>query len=137
MIGRCSLLPTSHWLTESSGGFRYDFTEAQATSYMHFIVKIAALGTLKRVTGGFSALVRNFKGAKTLRHNPFSTTSIDQSTPAIGKKQLKLVSSPTLPPDTLSAGIFKQSMGARNRVGKVLQYRPARLHSLAELVLWN
>jgi hypothetical protein len=28
------------------------------------------------------------------------------------------------------AGIFKQSMGARNRVGIGLSYRPARLHSL-------
>jgi hypothetical protein len=36
-----------------------------------------------------------------------------------------------------SAGIFKQSMGARNRVGIRLSYRPARLHSLAELVPWN
>ncbi len=35
------------------------------------------------------------------------------------------------------AGIFKQSMGARNRVGKRLLYRSARLHSLAELVPWN
>jgi hypothetical protein len=33
--------------------------------------------------------------------------------------------------------IRKQSMGARNRVGIGLSYRPARLHSLAELVLWN
>jgi hypothetical protein len=29
----------------------------------------------------------------------------------------------------------KQSMGARNQVGIGLPYRPARLHSLAELVL--
>ncbi len=36
-----------------------------------------------------------------------------------------------------SNGIFKQSMGARNRVGIGLPYRPARLHSLAELVPWN
>jgi hypothetical protein len=38
---------------------------------------------------------------------------------------------------TYSAGIFKQSMGARNRVGIGLSYWPARLHSLAELVPWN
>ncbi len=37
----------------------------------------------------------------------------------------------------ISAGIFKQSMGARNRVGIGLSYRPAKLHSLAELVPWN
>ncbi len=35
------------------------------------------------------------------------------------------------------AGIFKQSMGANNRVGIGLLYRPARLHRLAELILWN
>ncbi len=35
------------------------------------------------------------------------------------------------------AGIFKQSMGARNQVGIELSYRPARLHRLAELVPWS
>jgi hypothetical protein len=35
------------------------------------------------------------------------------------------------------AGIFKQSKGARNRVGIELSYRPARLHRLAELIPWN
>ncbi len=35
------------------------------------------------------------------------------------------------------AGIFKQSMGARNRGGIVLSYRPARLHRLAEFIPWN
>jgi hypothetical protein len=35
------------------------------------------------------------------------------------------------------AGIFKQSMGARNRVGIRLLYRPARLHRLAEFIPWN
>ncbi len=35
------------------------------------------------------------------------------------------------------AGIFKQSMGARNRVGIGLSYRPARLHLLTEMSPWN
>jgi hypothetical protein len=35
------------------------------------------------------------------------------------------------------AGIFKQSMGARNRVDIGLSYRPARLHRLAEFVPRN
>jgi hypothetical protein len=35
------------------------------------------------------------------------------------------------------AVIFKQSVGARNRVGIGLSYRPARLHSLAKLHPWN
>ncbi len=43
---------------------------------------------------------------------------------------------PPLHRNTLCAGIFKQSMGPRNRVGIELS-RPAKLHSLAELVLWN
>jgi hypothetical protein len=34
-------------------------------------------------------------------------------------------------------GIFKQSMGARNRVGIGFSYRPARLHRLAEFIPWN
>jgi hypothetical protein len=32
---------------------------------------------------------------------------------------------------------FKQSMGARKRVGRGLSYWPARLHRLAELIPWN
>jgi hypothetical protein len=35
------------------------------------------------------------------------------------------------------AGIFKQSMGTRNRVGIGLSCRPARLHRLAEFIPWN
>jgi hypothetical protein len=35
------------------------------------------------------------------------------------------------------AGNVKQSVGARNRVGIGLLYRPARLHRLAELIPWN
>ncbi len=42
-----------------------------------------------------------------------------------------------LMPALTSAGIFKQSMGTGNRVGIGLSYRPARLHSLGELVPWN
>jgi hypothetical protein len=37
----------------------------------------------------------------------------------------------------LRAGIFKQYMGARHRVGIGLSYRPARLHRLAEFIPWN
>jgi hypothetical protein len=37
----------------------------------------------------------------------------------------------------ISAGIFEQSMGTRDRVGIWLSYRPARLHSLSNLVPWN
>jgi hypothetical protein len=36
-----------------------------------------------------------------------------------------------------SEQIFKHSMGARNRVGIGLSYRPTRLHRLAELITWN
>jgi hypothetical protein len=35
------------------------------------------------------------------------------------------------------AGIFKESMGARNRGGIGLSYRPAGLHRLAEFIPWN
>jgi hypothetical protein len=36
----------------------------------------------------------------------------------------------------ISAGIFKQSIGARHRVGIGLSYWPARLLRLAELIPW-
>jgi hypothetical protein len=35
------------------------------------------------------------------------------------------------------AGILEQSMGARNRVGIKLGYRPSRLHRLAESIPWK
>ncbi len=35
------------------------------------------------------------------------------------------------------AGIFKESMGARDRGGIELSYRPARLHRLPEFIPWN
>jgi hypothetical protein len=35
------------------------------------------------------------------------------------------------------AGILEHSTGTRNRLGKGLPYRPARLHRLAELISWN
>ncbi len=35
------------------------------------------------------------------------------------------------------AGIFKKSMGARQRGGIGFSYRPARLHRLAEFIHWN
>ncbi len=38
---------------------------------------------------------------------------------------------------SLWAGIFKQSMKARNQVGIGLSYGPARLHRLAEFIPWN
>ncbi len=37
----------------------------------------------------------------------------------------------------IRAGIFKEAMGARNRGGRGLSYRPARLHRLAEFIPWN
>ncbi len=37
----------------------------------------------------------------------------------------------------LRVGIIKHSMGARNRLGTGLSYRPARLHRLVELIPWN
>jgi hypothetical protein len=41
------------------------------------------------------------------------------------------------PTFAISAGIFKQCMGARNRVGTGLSYRPVKLHRPAELIPWN
>jgi hypothetical protein len=38
--------------------------------------------------------------------------------------------------DLSNTGILVQSIKARNRVGIVLSYRPARLHRLAESIPW-
>ncbi len=44
----------------------------------------------------------------------------------------------SIPPAYVAcAGIFKQSMGDRNRVGIGLSYRPAKLNRLAEFIPWN
>jgi hypothetical protein len=59
------------------------------------------------------------------------------SSPLVGDKIKLGLTGPTTRCKATSAGIFKQSMGSWNRVGIVLPYRPARLHSLAELVPWN
>jgi hypothetical protein len=44
----------------------------------------------------------------------------------------------SIPPTNVTrAGISKQSMGARNRAGIGLSYRPTRLHRLAEFIPLN
>ncbi len=48
-----------------------------------------------------------------------------------------MLSVPTAVKIQTSAGIFKQSMGASNRVGIGLSYRAARLHRLAKFIPWN
>jgi hypothetical protein len=50
------------------------------------------------------------------------------------KYQVYLYGLGTISPSNC-AGILKQSVGARNQVGIGLSYRPARLHSLADLFL--
>jgi hypothetical protein len=51
------------------------------------------------------------------------------------KKEYFLTILMGLQDQTHRAGIFKQSMGARNRVGIGLSYRPTRLHRLAKFIL--
>jgi hypothetical protein len=50
---------------------------------------------------------------------------------------VKTIICPTNRQNWFSAGIWEQSMGARNRVGIGLSYRPARLHRLAKSVPSN
>ncbi len=61
VIGRCSLVPTTHWLQGKyllvTGGYRYVFTESLAASSMHFHCKAVPFLEV------FSKLVSNFKGA--------------------------------------------------------------------------
>ncbi len=55
----------------------------------------------------------------------------EKAWPSIHYPLLSLLYVPT---HATCAGIFKQSMAARNRIGIGLLYRPARLHILTELV---
>jgi hypothetical protein len=52
VIGRCPLVPTSHWLQGKCAKINLshpgDFTESQAVSVCSFSVKITALGLLDR-----------------------------------------------------------------------------------------
>jgi hypothetical protein len=50
----------------------------------------------------------------------------------------RIDSKESIPPTCVaSAGIFKQSMGARNQVGKGLSYRPAMLLRPTDPIPWN
>jgi hypothetical protein len=67
---------------------------------------------------------------------------LDTSAPLIPKTVFlgspRIDSKESIPPAYVArAGILKQSMGARNRIGKGLSYRPAGLPSLADLIYWN
>jgi hypothetical protein len=65
----------------------------------------------------------------------------EKSTRSIIKTDTKLLLSVSTEPVFVHllrrAGIFKQSMGARNLVGIGLSYQPARLNKLAEFIPWN
>jgi hypothetical protein len=72
LIGGCSLVPTSHWWLQGKCA-RIILSQAASSMILNnhrrlpvsiFSVKIAALGSLKRVTGWiFKKLVINSKGA--------------------------------------------------------------------------
>jgi hypothetical protein len=62
---------------------------------------------------------------------PWGEESI-QGTESVRQPYAYLVPSPHS-----RAGIFKQSMRARNQGEIGLSYRPARLHRLAEFIPWN
>ncbi len=71
VIGRCSLVPTSHWLQGKGARINlslaasFSFTESQAASCKHFLsVKIAASGSLKRVTGRIFKISKQFQRCK-------------------------------------------------------------------------
>ncbi len=70
--------------------------------------------------------VRTYSTAVTVQHCSQRHTGILNQKPTASLLSLNF-----------RAGIFKQSMGARNRVGIGLSYLPARLHRLAEFIHWN
>ncbi len=79
VIGRCSLVPTSHWLQGKCA--RNDLSQAASGIILQnhrrlpvsiSVSKIAAFWSLKRVTGNISNLVNNFKEqAKTVEFDFF------------------------------------------------------------------
>ncbi len=84
---------------------------------------------LQKFTNIYSYVTR--KDAYKNEHFNFTTNFYEYvSNIRVFKAMIKHLKTPS------EAGRF-QSMGARNRVGIGLSYRPARLHSLAELVPWN
>jgi hypothetical protein len=63
VIGRCSLVPTSHWLQgKCAAAFGIILQNHRRLPVSIYKVKIASLGSLKRVTERRSKLVSNFKG---------------------------------------------------------------------------
>jgi hypothetical protein len=128
----CSCSPVFHdqWLK------RYLFT--------HWWKQLLMLGFCSRLSSEHSML-------HLWTHQPFQSTSVQQQGPNsitkfgswkdtfsasilsfviwVWRELLKRL--------LFSAGIFKESVGARNRIGIGLSYLPARQHRLTELIPWN
>ncbi len=81
--------------------------------------------------------MRRFSGSRTVSHFAPSLHQLKGRFDKIFEKQAEITLTIITKDVITSDGIFKQSVGARNRVGIGLSYRPARLHSLTELVPWN
>jgi hypothetical protein len=66
VIGRCSLVPTYYWLQGKSARINLSMAAFGIILQNHRRLpasKIAALGSLKRLTGRIFKLVSNFEGA--------------------------------------------------------------------------
>ncbi len=72
--------------------------------------------------------VRLLLSTKSLKENIF---------PVEKERKKERTSIPSISGQKSSSGILEQSMGARNRVGIGLPYRPARLHRLAQSIPCN
>ncbi len=94
------------------------------------LVKIEAKRTvlILHLRKSESFFFKNLKG-RSSANSVYSTNWTDRS-------KVKSVYS-TNSKERSRAGIFKKSMGARNRGGIVLSYRPAMLHRPAELIPLN
>ncbi len=92
VIGRCSLVPTSHWLQGKCAGINLSRAASGMNLQYHrrvvsiFSVKIAALGSLKRVTGWilkisnlFSSTKKQKKIVKTISARTESTSLLKNS----------------------------------------------------------
>jgi hypothetical protein len=120
---------TDSWKTNQRSNISWD-CPFKFTSILFFLCKNPLINN--RLTGGTRLLGNYSKG-------PWDGSILSHSEPVFRNVYIAWRSSTTnrVSYRAVSAGIFNQSMGARNRVGVGLSYQPARLHRLAEFIPWS
>jgi hypothetical protein len=130
-----------HFYKKNCGEFGFCLNADPDLSFFYHTLKQTGTYLQQEVKKTF---LKSFKCVLYLKTNISDNFFAANSEPGARAGIFKLLRNPgisskeSIPPAYVAcAGIFKQSMGARNRVGIGLSYRLARLLSLAELVPWN